>query len=138
MPDDISATALDWGIESDSRVWIGGHCQGAKRIVVAALIHAARPPEGPIDAGFLAPLTMDECSYFAAKIRPRLVRGRGIWVVYARGDSSHPGEFQGSLGELQIAFSGLGFCNCTQVSLGKDYVSAGFRPDASISHDAAL
>ena len=138
MPDDISATALDWGIESDSRVWIGGHCQGAKRIVVAALIHAARPPEGPIDAGFLAPLTMDECSYFAAKIRPRLVRGGSIWVVYAQGDPSPQGEFQGSLRELQVVFSGLGFCHCTKISLGKDYLSAGFRPDAAISHDTAL
>lgn len=138
MPDDISAIGLDWGIDSDSRVWIGGHCQGAKRIVVAALIHAARPPEGPIDAGFLAPLTMDECSYFAAKIRPRLVCGGGIWVVYAQADTPPQGEFQGSLRELQVVFSGLGFCHCTKISLGKDYLSAGFRPDAAISHDTAL
>lgn len=138
IPENIATTARAWGIDSDSRVWIGGHCQRAKRIVVAALIHAARPPEGPIDAGFLAPLTVDECAYFAAKIRPRLMRGGGIWVVYAQGDSSLQGEFQGSLRELEIAFSRLGFCNCTQVSLGKDYLSAGFRPDATISHDTAL
>ncbi len=130
-------TARDWGIESDSRVWIGGHCQGAKRIVVAALIHAHRPPEGPIDAGFLAPLTVDECSYFAAKIRPRLVRDGGIWVVYAQGDSSHQGEFQGSLREIEIAFSKFGFCNCAKMSLEKDYFSAEFRPDAIFSDDVA-
>lgn len=137
MPDDISATGLEWGIESDSRVWIGGHCQGAKRIIVAALIHAARPPEGPIDAGFLAPLTVDECSYFAAKIRPRLVRGGGIWVVYAHGDSACQGEFQGSLPELETAFSVFGFCNCAKTSFGKDYLSAEFRSDGAISYDAA-
>ena len=138
MPDDISATGLAWGIDSDSRVWIGGHCQGAKRIVVAALIHAARPPEGPIDAGFLAPLTVDECAYFAEKLRPRLVPGGPIWVVYAKADTPAQGEFQGSLPELQIAFSKLCFFNCTEISLGKDYLSAGFRPDAATSHDTAL
>lgn len=137
MPDDISATSLEWGIQSDSRVWIGGHCQGAKRIVVAALIHAVRPPEGPIDAAFLAPLTVDECVYFAAKIRPRLVRGGGIWVVYAQGDYSHQGEFQGSLPELETAFSGLGFCKCNKTSLANDYLSAEFRPDVAISDDTA-
>ncbi len=62
MPDDISATGLAWGIDSDSRVWIGGHCQGAKRIVVAAVIHEARPPDGQIDAGILSPLTVDRSS----------------------------------------------------------------------------
>lgn len=138
MPNDISTTGLDWGIDSDARVWIGGHCQGAKRIVVAALIHAARPPEGPIDAGFLAPLTVDECSYFAAKIRPRLVRGGAIWVVYARSDSERHDEFQGSPRDLEIALSALGFCNCTKKSLGKDYLSAEFRPDVAIPHDTAL
>ena len=138
MPDDISATGLAWGIDSDSRVWIGGHCQGAKRIVVAALIHAARPPEGPIDAGFLAPLTVDECSYFAAKICPRLVPGGPIWVVYAKADTPAQREFQGSLAELQIAFSELGFSNYTKISLGRDYRSAGFRPDAPIFCDTAL
>ena len=137
MPDDIAVTGIDWGIDSDSRVWIGGHCQGAKRIVVAALIHAARPPEGPIDAGFLAPLTVDECSYFAAKIRPRLVSGGGIWVVYAQADSPPQGEFQGSLRELETAFSVLGFCNCTKKRLGGNYVSVEFRPDLAISSNTA-
>ncbi len=123
---------------SGSRVWIGGHCLGAKRVIVAALRNTNRPLDGPIDTGFLVPLTVDECAYFATKICPRLVRGGAIWVVYARDDSSPQGEFEGSLQELQNVFSGLGFCNCTQISLEKDYISVEFRPDDTISHDAAL
>lgn len=137
MPEDTPQAGLNWGMDSHSRVWIGGHCQGAKRVVVAALIHAARPPEGPIDAGFLAPLSVDECAYFAAKIHPRLVSGGGIWVVYAKADSSRQGEFQGSLRELETVFFALGFCNCTKESLGTDYVSVEFRPDAAIFHNIA-
>lgn len=137
-PEDISSTAREWGMAPGKRIWVTGHCRGAKRVITAALMHTTRPPRGPVDAGFLAPLSVNECSYFAEKIRPRLIRGGGIWVVYAQGDLPRQGEFQGSLRELEIAFSELGFCSCTRVSLGKDYLSVGFRPDAAISSDTAL
>ncbi|MCH7994131.1 MAG: hypothetical protein IIB57_06770 [Planctomycetes bacterium] len=137
-PEDISLTAREWGMSSGERVWVAGHCRGAKRVITAALMHATRPLRGPVDAGFLAPLSVDECSYFAGKIRPRVIRGGRIWVVYARTDPPSHGEFDGTIQELQLALATLGFCDRVEVGLENHYASVGFRFDPAASTDTAL
>lgn len=137
-PEDISLAAREWGISPGKRIWVAGHCRRARRVIYAALRHATRPPRGPIDVGFVAPLSVDECLYFAGKIRPRLMRGGRIWVVYVRADPTSIGEFDGSTEELQLALATLGFCDRVEVELENHYKSVGFRFDPAESTDSAL
>jgi len=64
-----------------ARVWVGGHDIDAKRAIESLVAGCARPPAGPIEAAFVAPLDEDEALYFAAKVRPRLVDGGQLWIA---------------------------------------------------------
>ena len=64
-----------------TRVWVGGNDVAAKRALEPFLHQTVRPPSGPIDAAFIAPLSNDEAIYFARKIERRLATDGAIWVV---------------------------------------------------------
>jgi len=83
-------------IRPGCRVWVGGHNPGAKRLVMGLLAEARRPPDGPLDLGFVAPRNVDEGVYFARKILPRIVASGAVWIVCPEPVSPRSSEFSGT------------------------------------------
>ena len=127
--DDDKPTAMTrvWGLSVGSRVWIGGHNAAAKRMIQAHLAGMARPPTGPIDAGFIAPASADEAIYFADKLRPRLRPGGAVWIVYPATCSTDHAEFDGTRQDLITGLSELGFSESCPAKPTDDYTSLSFR-----------
>ena len=83
-----------------TRVWVGGNDLAAKRALDPFLVRTVRPPSGPIDAAFIAPLSDDEAWYFARKILPRLATDGAIWVVTSGTAEPPPLEIEEKLDAL--------------------------------------
>jgi len=126
--DQTPITTLEaWGITPGSRIWIGGNNTEARREVEIVAGDALRPPTGEIDRGFIAPLSVEECVYFARKIRLRLVADGSIWVVYPKRGSSRESEFSGSFENMVVGFFELGFTESGHANLTGEFTSTGFR-----------
>lgn len=71
-------------MQPGARVWIGGHDRAARRFVERWLsgFGASRPAEGPIDAAFITPESLDEAVYFLTKLTPRLTAQARVNVIY--------------------------------------------------------
>jgi hypothetical protein len=128
----IPTTTLEaWGITPGSRVWIGGNNTDARREIEILAGDAQRPPTGEIDRGFIAPLSVEECVYFARKIRPRLAQDGSIWVVYPKRGSGKEADFSGSFENLVVDLFELGFTESGRANLTSDFTSTGFRLEDS-------
>lgn len=122
-------SGLPWHLPPASRIWIGGHNVAARRVLERSLRAAVRPPDGPIDVGFIVPKTTDEGVYFLEKLRHRILPTGTIWVVYP-GSRFPPGvEFEGTREELLDRAAALGFIPdppC-EVDIDDHYAAQGFH-----------
>jgi hypothetical protein len=65
------------------RVWIGGHERRWRALLKPVLSGTIHPADGPVEAAFLLPVTIDEAGYFARKLSSRVIADGHVWVLYA-------------------------------------------------------
>ncbi len=126
-----TTTAENWGVGPGKRVWVGGHNLEARREIEGFLEGTERPPTGPLDLGFIAPITGDEAIYFAGKLRLRIVPTGLLWVVCPNGFSPRSDEFAGDMDDVVIGLFELGFSESGRAQVGNNYTSTGFRLGAT-------
>lgn len=121
------------GLVPGSRIWVCGHNVFARQTIEEMFPDFARPPEGPIDAGFLTPATVDEAMYFAKKIRLRLEPHARIWIILPKPGSTHQDAFQGDREELVLELFQSGYAEIARTALGDEYLTIEVkRQDSSI------
>lgn len=130
--DDPIASMQAWGVPDGGRVWVGGHNQGARRAVEALLVNVTHPPEGPLDRAFITPQTVDEATYFAGKIRVRLVPDGVIWIVVPQRFGAVDAGFSGTRDELQMAMFERGFLDRRGAIIDETFRSIGFVVDSAL------
>ncbi len=103
------------------RVWLGGHLLEAKRVIESSLSQTSRPATGPIDVAIITPDTTDEAGYFADKLRPRLVPGATLWVLFPANlpENESPQNF------IRV-MDRSGFVEKGKVSIRESYIAFGF------------
>lgn len=119
-------TVEAWGMTQETRVWIGGNNESARREVELLVGDSPRPATGEVDRAFITPLEGDEAVYFARKMRARLAAEGSIWVIHPKSGGPKAGEFSGSIEEMAIRLFELGFAESGRVNLDGDYSSTGF------------
>jgi hypothetical protein len=124
------------GIKPGMRVWVGGHNTAARTEIESHLVGTDRPPEGPIDLGFITPQSGDEAVYFAGKLRRRLVGPGVLWIVHPNHRSPHRDTFTGNLDDLAVGLFELGFAQVGAAPVGNDFTSLGFRRDDALTPTA--
>jgi hypothetical protein len=110
---------IEWGLTSESRVWVAGHNARTKAEVDNLLSGAVRPPTGPVDIAFIVPDSVGEAEYFASKVRPRLTPEGSLWVVLSASTALDAGVVE--------AVSGVGFSESDRAELDARFMSIGFR-----------
>ena len=120
---------LPWHLPPASRIWIGGHNVATRRVLEGFLRAAVRPPEGPIDAGFIVPKTTDEGVYFLQKLRHRILPAGTIWVVYPGPQSPRGVAFEGTREDLLDTAAALGFIPgpIAEVDIDDHYTAQAFH-----------
>ncbi|MBI1825803.1 MAG: hypothetical protein HY287_16590 [Planctomycetes bacterium] len=124
---EISDTQQDWESYSHARVWIGGHDVAVRKIVEEKLVDAERPPEGPLDAAFITPQTVEEAGYFARKLRSRLMPNAIVWVVQAKSGGASGSTLVGTAEDVVLELFRGGFSEAGRAAIDEQYISLGFR-----------
>ena len=119
-----------WGPATGKRVWVGGHSTVAKREIEPLLDGASRPAEGPLDAGFVTPQSVDEAVYFASKLRSRVSPAGVIWIIHPTPQSVHRAAFSGNPEDLAVELFSRGFTEVGHATITNDFASVGFRATA--------
>jgi hypothetical protein len=122
------STTSAWDLPVTARVWVGGHNLAAKLEIERRLVATVRPPTGPLDAGFVAPISTDEAVYFAEKLRSRLVPTGVIWIAYADPTSTRNPAMGVELDDLTRQLVALGFSAGGRSRLGDQHTAISFRP----------
>ena len=115
------ADAKTLRIDSESRVWIGGHDARARRVIESLVASAQRPPTGPIDVAVITPTSAAEAAYFAGKLANRLSRDSFVWVVVASDEA-------GPSSEIAAGLAALGLVGSERVVIDDAFVALGFQP----------
>ena len=123
-----SDAADQWGITSQTRVWLGGHARDAKRFVESKIMGVARPPRGFIDVALIAPKSVDEFAYFAAKLRRRLSVGGSIWLIATMGKGDTTVAPAGKLSELAGVAQPLGLRLAKTITIQGKITAVKFLP----------
>jgi len=124
---EISDTQQDWEFYSHARVWIGGHDVAARQILEEKLVDAERPPEGPLDAAFITPQSVEEAGYFARKLRSRLMPNAVVWVVQSKIGAVGVASRSDSADDVVLEMFRGGFSEAGRAAIDERYVSLGFR-----------
>ncbi len=115
-----AALLQNWGVAPTASVWIGGNNIRARSEIEAVAESLRGLPEHPIDCAFITPNAVDEASYFAEKLRSRLVADATVWVAWSSLDQDGLSAISSGLGA--VGFDGIG-----DVTLSADLVTLGFR-----------
>ena len=122
------SVADQWGITLQTRVWLGGHALDAKRVVESKIVGVPRPPSGPIDVALIAPKSVDEFAYFAAKLCRRLSVGGSIWLIATMGKGDAAKAPAGKLSELSDVAQPLGLRLAKTITIQGKITAAKFLP----------
>ncbi len=125
--DDPRASMEFWGLHSGTRAWVGGHNHEAKAALEPFLNGVQRPPEGPLDIAFIAPLSVDEGLYFAGKLALRLTPAAAVWIVYPRSQTPQAAAYSGTLDDLVLGMFQRGYVEQGTASVSEAFTSRGFR-----------
>ena len=114
------ADAKSLRVGSESRVWIGGHDDRARRVIESLVAPAERPATGPIDVAVITPKSADEAVYFAAKLVKRLSPDSVVWVVVSSDESGPSSAIATGLAELGLVAS-------ERVAIDDAFLAVGFQ-----------
>ena len=114
------ADAESLGVESKTRVWVGGNDSRARRAIESLVGSAQRPATGPIDVAIITPSSDDEAVYFAQKLVDRLSLDAFLWIIEQRVRPSGSSAIAPWLTEL-------GFCRGERVGIDDAFVAIAFQ-----------
>lgn len=130
-PGESALPTIEWGIDPGCRIWVGGHAIEIRRALERLLADISRPPNGKIDAAFVAPLSLDEGLYFAHKVGPRLVPTGRVWVVCDETSVSPDRPPFFAVDDFRIRLTHAGYSYCGLVRFGGHLVSIGFQGEGA-------